>query len=75
MKSIKVVRITKSSDPSLWYAPYVGKLAYYLGEYYEDYVSREKEGYKNIIRKEDGEVIEVVETSWIQNNLYGFSKK
>lgn len=51
------IRIEKCSDPQLWYADLVGQEVPYIREIDEGYLSREPAGYTNIVRREDGRVI------------------
>lgn len=55
---MKQLRITKCSDPQMWYAGLVGKTVPLLREETEGYLSREPKGYTNIVRKEDAEIID-----------------
>lgn len=53
------ILIEKCSDPQLWYADLVGQEVPYLREIDEGYLSREPAGYTNIVRREDGRVIDI----------------
>lgn len=56
---MKALRITRSPDLLMWYAPLVGKLVPYLGEWPESgYKSREPGGYTNVVRFADAEIVE-----------------
>ena len=52
------LRITKCSDPQLWYARLVGQTLPLVREDEDGYWSREEAGFLNIVRREDAEVIE-----------------
>ena len=54
---MKQLRITRCSDPQLWYAGLVGELVIHIGDNDQHYLSREPKGYVNIIRREDAEVV------------------
>ena len=56
MKMIKIVRCT---DPMLWYADKVGELVPFLGTWPEAFKSKEGAGYVNIVKFEDGMVVDV----------------
>jgi len=55
---MKALRITSCSDPLMWYADKVGKCVPFLKEYDDYYMSREDEGFANIVKLQDAEVIE-----------------
>lgn len=52
------LRITGCSDPKFWYANHVGDIVPLVREYEIEYISREPEGYTNIVKKCDAEKIE-----------------
>jgi len=56
--SSRRLKIIKSSDPHYWYTPLIGQTVPFLREYDDCYMSREPEGFANIVRKEDAEIIE-----------------
>jgi len=57
---MKALRITRCADLLMWYAPLVGKVVPYLGEWPESgYKSREPGGYTNVVRFGDAVIIEV----------------
>lgn len=51
------LKILKCSDKNYWYSNLVGQTVPLLREYEDCYMSREPEGFANIVRKEDAEVI------------------
>ncbi len=51
------LKIIKCSDPHLWYADRVGEELPLIREYSDCFMSREPEGYMNVIRKSDAEVV------------------
>lgn len=53
----RLVKITGSKDLLLWYQPYVGMTWEIIGEEDDFYWAREPAGYKNIIYKEDCELV------------------
>jgi hypothetical protein len=55
---VRSLKIIKSSDPHYWYTPLIGQMVPFLREYDDCYMSREPEGFANIVRKEDAEIIE-----------------
>lgn len=50
------VKIVSSSDPNFWYAKYVGDL-FLVDRVDEYYWTRQPEGYRNFILKEDVQVV------------------
>lgn len=56
--TVKKLRITKCSDSRMWYANLVGATVPLLREIPEGYLSREPDGYTNIVRREDAEVVD-----------------
>lgn len=56
---MKRVYIERCSDSLLWYANRVGEYVPFLREIDEGYLSREPAGYTNIVRREDGRVIDL----------------
>ena len=57
---MKALRITGCHQP-MWYQHHVGQLFPLVREYPEYYMSREVEGYVNIVHKCDAVVVEVTE--------------
>lgn len=55
---MKSLLITGCSDSLLWYSNMVGQTVPLLREYPDCYMSREPEGYANIIKKYDAEIVE-----------------
>ena len=55
------LKIKQCPDPLMWYADKIGQEVTYCGEAEEYYWSREDAGYKNIVLKEDAEIIPKVE--------------
>lgn len=53
----KMVIIKSTSDPHLWYTPYVGMTWEVIGEEEDVYWAKDPAGYKNIIYKEDCELV------------------
>lgn len=53
--------IERCADPSLWYAPLVGKVVVNLGwdETLPGWWSREPQGYRNIVRAQDASPVVV----------------
>jgi len=51
------LKIIKCSDTLYWYKDLVGQLVPLLREYEDCYMSREPDGFANIVRKEDAEVV------------------
>lgn len=56
---MKAIKITKCSDPLLWYRDLVGAYVPFLRNTGDTYMSREPAGYANIVRLQDAEVVEV----------------
>ncbi len=54
-----MLKIIKCSDPLFWYCKLVGQILPLVREYDDCYMSREPDGFANIVRKEDAEVIHV----------------
>lgn len=54
----RLVLIKRCSDPHLWYAPYVGMYWEVIGEEEDIYWAKEPAGYKNILYREDVELME-----------------
>lgn len=58
---MKALRIINCSDPLMWYREFIGMEVVYLGEDNDAkgpiYWSRDGGGYKNIILKQDAELI------------------
>lgn len=57
----KVVKITGCSDSAYWYADMVGKYVPYIRSYESEgtHLCLEPEGYKNIVRFSDSELVEL----------------
>lgn len=66
---MKALRITSCSDGHMWYAKLVGGLVAYVGEYENEYISKEPAGYKNIVLKTDAEVVDVTEEEWTLEHM------
>lgn len=61
--SIKMLKINQCPDPLMWYHGFVGQTVPYLGVWPgEGYKSREPAGYKNIVKFDDAEIVEVTES-------------
>ncbi|MAN51201.1 MULTISPECIES: hypothetical protein [unclassified Marinimicrobium] len=56
---MKAIYIEKCKDSQLWYWELVGETVPYIRDIDEGYLSREPAGYTNIVRREDGRVIDV----------------
>lgn len=57
---MKALRITKCSDPFMWYAAMIGQIVPLCGVWPESgYYSREPAGYANVVRFDDAEVVEL----------------
>ena len=59
---MKMIKITQCRDNSMWYSKLVGTLVPFLGAWTEGFKSRECKsvgGYLNIIKFEDGVVVDV----------------
>ena len=59
---MKMLRITRCSDSSMWYADKVGQLVPFEWEWPEGYASREDAGYINLVHFHDAEIVEVEAT-------------
>lgn len=55
---MKTLLITGCSDRLLWYSGMIGKTIPLIREYHDCYMSREPEGYANIVKKCDAQIIE-----------------
>lgn len=55
---MKYLRIIRCSDSLMWYSGMEGRVVPLVREYPDCYMSREPDGFANIVRKEDAEVIE-----------------
>ena len=53
-----MLKITNCSDTMMWYRGFVGETFPVFGEEADYYISREKGGYVNIVKKCDAELIE-----------------
>lgn len=56
---MKMLKITRCTDPMLWYAGKVGELVPYHGTWAEAYRSQEPAGYSNIVHFNDAELVDV----------------
>lgn len=56
-----VIRITDCSDHKLWYSNLVGKYVPFVRHLLADncFMSREPDGYSNIVRVQDAELVEI----------------
>lgn len=54
---MRKLKLVGCSDPMMWYAGLVGQLVPLLREENDVYLSREPEGYTNIVRKADAQVV------------------
>ena len=52
-----MLKIIKCSDSLLWYKDLVGQSVPFIREYDDCYMSREPDGFANIVKKDDAEVI------------------
>ena len=55
---MKQLEIIKCSDSLMWYADSVGSIVELVREYDDCYMSREHDGYANIILKKDARIVE-----------------
>ena len=55
----KMLKIINCSDSMMWYRKKVGQLVPLVEVYSDCYMSREPAGYKNIVKLEDAEIVEV----------------
>jgi hypothetical protein len=53
----KLLKIIRCSDSLMWYSKHVGQEFPLLREYDDCYMSREPEGFANIVRKEDAVIL------------------
>lgn len=58
---IKAIKINSCSDPMFWYRKYVGTLVPFVRDLSLEgfYLCREPDGYSNIVRITDAEIVEV----------------
>jgi len=56
---MKKLKIIQCSDSMLWYANLVGQEVPLLKEVDEGWLSEEPDGYTNIVRRSDAQVIEI----------------
>lgn len=56
---MKALLIKKCSDHFLWYSAFVGRLVPFLKEYDDCYMSREPEGFANIVRLSDASIVDI----------------
>lgn len=61
---MKMLRITNCTDHLMWYSKRVGQLVPYLRTHEDCYMSLEPAGYKNIVRLEDAEIVEVTKEEY-----------
>ena len=56
-----VIKITNCSDHKLWYSSLVGKYVPFVRHLLSDncFMSIERDGYKNIVRVQDAELVEI----------------
>jgi hypothetical protein len=52
------IKILKCSDRLYWYSSLIGQQVPLLREYEDCYMSREPDGFANIVKKEDAEIVE-----------------
>lgn len=55
---MKFLKITDCSDPHMWYANKVGKYVPFLREYEDCYLSREDEGFSNIVKLNEAKLVQ-----------------
>lgn len=55
----RALRITRCSDPLMWYARLVGQTVPLLGHWPEGFKSREPAGHVNLVKYWDAEIVEV----------------
>lgn len=57
-----VLKIKNCSDSGMWYSGFVGKYVPFVRQLLSEncFMSREKEGYTNIVKVQDAELIEIV---------------
>lgn len=58
---MKVIYIKKCSDAMMWYADKVGRTVPFIREESDCYLSREPAGYTNIVKKDDADIVEIVD--------------
>ena len=58
IRNMTVLKIIKCSNLMYWYRDHIGGIFPYLREDMDCYITREPEGYTNIIKKTDAEKIE-----------------
>lgn len=51
------IKIVGCRDTQMWYKNHIGLVCGVIGEDSKDYVVRQPEGYTNIVKKSDAEVI------------------
>jgi len=54
---MKIINIIQCKDPMMWYRDCIGKLFPVIKEYEDEYLTRELDGYLNIVRKTDAKVV------------------
>lgn len=58
---MKMLKIKSCSDPMMWYSDKVGGTFSLIGEMKgEGYATREPDGYINVVRYDDAEIVEVI---------------
>jgi len=57
------LKLIKCSDPMMWYKSKVGEVVAFVREYDDCYMSREPAGYLNIVKKQDAEIIEFLDSN------------
>lgn len=58
---MKALRLLNCSDPMMWYRDKVGDVVAFVREYDDCYMSREPAGYLNIVKKQDAEIVDLLE--------------
>jgi len=55
------IKINSCQNPLFWYSELIGKLVPYIGvdDVCHEYLSREPDGYINIVKVLDGEVVQI----------------
>lgn len=56
----KMLMITGCSNSSFWYAGKAGAVVDYLGFDKDEFITREPSGYVNIVKAQDGQLVDVV---------------
>lgn len=55
----QMIKITGCSDPMMWYRGMVGEYVPFIRKYDDCYLSRDSGGFTNIIRLDDGELVDI----------------